>query len=151
MAPTEKAIRDLAAIMPVAVRKLTDRMALTIEKADLGITLSQLNLLEMLANNADPVQCVIAEQMGVDKSAILRQVDMLESKGWVERQVDKADRRRKRLVVSKLGKMVLDKALERRNVEFERMVAGVSEEELTICSRVLQQLSETECTAAPVV
>ena len=140
MDTSEEAIEQLATIMPVAVRTLTDQMAVAIEETGLGITLSQLVLLEMLAKNADPIQCVIAEKMGINKSAILRQVDILEDKGWVERCIDETDRRRKHLVVSKFGELVLRKAVEKRNTEFAKMAAGITEEELRVCSKVLSQL-----------
>lgn len=137
-----KQIQELATTMPVAIRNLTDFLGWALDQKDHGITQAQLGLLELLSQNADPVQCVLAEQMGIDKSAILRQVDVLELKGCLERRMDPNDRRRKHLVLSRTGKALMTKVMKQRDAELAKAASGIPVEDIEVCTRVLRQLGE---------
>ena len=142
-----KPIQELANTMPHAIRNLTDLIGRAIDIEELGITQAQLGILHMLSENADPCQSVLAEQMCIDKSAILRQVDILEGKGWLERRMDPNDRRRKQLILSKSGMAVLTKALRMRDAEFSKVAEGIPAKDIEACTRVLRQLGENSSEA----
>jgi MarR family transcriptional regulator, transcriptional regulator for hemolysin len=80
-----------------------------VENAEIKITNEQVGLLHALSQQSEEViQKDMAEVMGKDKSAILRLVDSLEEKELVRRVVDKNDRRKNYLVVTKKGERVLE-------------------------------------------
>ncbi len=135
-----KEIQQLATSMPVAIRNLMDFVARAMDEKELGLTTAQLCLLELLSGSEDPCQSAIAQQMGIDKSAILRQVDILEVKGWVERRVDPKDRRRKHLVLSRSGKAKLTKAMRKRDAQFAKAATGIPRKDIETCTKVLCRL-----------
>ena len=136
-----RCIQQFAAALPVAIRNLTDMVSRSFDKNDLGLNLVQLGLLEMVAGNEDPVQSMLADQLCIDKSAILRHVDVLESKGWLERRVDPKDRRRKHLVISELGNTVLQNAIDRRNSVLQQVAVGLSRTDIETAANVLEHMA----------
>lgn len=135
-------IQELADALTIAIRNLTTYIVSAVDEEDLGLTHTQLGLLQCLSENDDPVQSVMAEQMGIDKSAILRQVDVMEDNQWLSRKVDSKDRRRKHLVLSKTGKTVLAKALKVRHAAFKSTAVGIADRDIEICAKVIRQLAE---------
>lgn len=50
----------------------------------------------------------LAERVGLDSSSLVRLLDILENKGWVERRADVADRRSKRIFLTADGNAAVD-------------------------------------------
>jgi len=95
----------IAKMMHAVFRVLKIRMG---EQTDAKLTMEQLGLLFAINQEQDDViQKDMAEIMGKDKSAILRMVDSLESKDLVRRVVNKNDRRKNHIMVSKKGERII--------------------------------------------
>jgi len=78
------------------------------ERAEIKLTIEQFGLLHAInMKNEDVIQQDMADIMGKDKSAIYRVIDSLEEKELVRRVVDKNDRRKNFLMVTKKGEAVI--------------------------------------------
>ena len=97
---------ELAAAIPQSLRLLARSISVYLDKGNIPMTLSQFSMLDFLLTNSEAVQTDLANHLHKDKSVILRQLDQLEQQGWVERQQDPNDRRRKYLVVTKAGQEI---------------------------------------------
>ena len=65
-------------------------------------------LLHLRAWGDGVTQKELAERVGLDGSSLVRLLDILESKGWVERRADTADRRSKRIFLTAEGNQAVD-------------------------------------------
>jgi MarR family transcriptional regulator for hemolysin len=84
-------VHDVARLLRVAY----DRRA-----RSLGLTRSQWWVLNNLFRNQGITQSELADILEIEKASLGRLLDRLEAKGWVERRVDPADRRAKRLYLT---------------------------------------------------
>jgi len=122
-------------MMHEMVRVLKKR---TSELADVKLTIEQFGLLHAIyAKNDDVIQQDMADIMGKDKSAIYRIIDSLEEKELVRRVVDKDDRRKNFLMVTKKGEAVIDQYLA---IEFKlnnELKVGIPESDIETFYRVV--------------
>lgn len=65
-------------------------------------------LLHLRAWGDGVTQKELAERVGLDGSSLVRLLDILEGKGWVERRADAADRRSKRIFLTAEGHGAVD-------------------------------------------
>ena len=65
-------------------------------------------LLHLRAWGDGVTQKELAERVGLDGSSLVRLLDILEGKGWVERRADAADRRSKRIFLTAEGHQAVD-------------------------------------------
>ena len=65
-------------------------------------------LLHLRAWGDGVTQKELAERVGLDGSSLVRLLDILEGKGWVERRADVADRRSKRIFLTAEGNSAVD-------------------------------------------
>jgi DNA-binding MarR family transcriptional regulator len=131
---------ELTWVLPNTVSFMVRRVQQVLEKENIELIPPQLAFLFHIAMNEDPVQTLMATQMGKDKSAILRQVDMFEERGWIERKIDPNDRRRKRLSLTPAGQEVLAKGRTIMEKVFGMACEGIPEADIAICIRVLTQM-----------
>lgn len=89
-------------------------------------------LLHLRAWGDGVTQKELAERVGLDGSSLVRLLDILESRGWVERRADAADRRSKRIFLTESG-----------NAEVSGIRATMLDAELAM----LQDLSDAEVSA----
>jgi len=95
------------------------------------ITMEQFGLLHAISKEkVDVIQKDMAEIMGKDKSAILRMIDSLEEKDFVRRVVDKNDRRKNYIMVSKKGEQTLEQHLKIASELSDELLEGLSQSEI---------------------
>src|ERR1039458_7944273 len=68
---------------------------------------SQFGLLVYISKDKDVIQTELASLLDRDKSAVLREIDILEENGLVRRVNDAVDRRKKFVIITDKGKKVL--------------------------------------------
>jgi len=88
------------------------------------------------------VQRELSERLGVEEPTIVRLVDALEANRWVERRVHSGDRRAKVVQATAAARPLLDQAQEIVAELQDEMFADIDPAELTVCLRVLGQLSD---------
>lgn len=133
---------DLARTLPVMFRSVIRLVGVELDKLDLGIRITQFGILDFLLTNSAAVQTDLANHFAKDKSAMLRQLDEMERAGWIEREMDPNDRRRKNLVVTKAGMDLYRKLDKLRNRVFAQVLDGVSERDLATCMKVMRTMNE---------
>ncbi len=84
----------------------------------------------------------VAEQFGVDKGAISRQVGRLERLGLVERQVDPQDGRARVLVATPAGQERFATASARRRARFRARLADWEDADVARLADLLARLNE---------
>lgn len=87
----------------------------------LDVTWPQWMVMNVLTHELANTPAHIADQIGVDRSAVTRLIDRLEKKGLVVREHDGLDRRSVKIHITASGKLVvkhLDEAAERHQEKF---------------------------------
>jgi MarR family transcriptional regulator for hemolysin len=103
------------------------------------ITRSQWSVLTTLARggNDGMMQVDLARLMEVGKVTVGGLIDRLEASGHVERRPDATDRRVKRVFITEKGHGVVKLMVEVASTMNQRILAGLSPEEVAMCEQVL--------------
>ena len=130
-----------------AFARATRRARVRLGRADgIGLTPSQLQLLEPLAPGERLTVGRLAEAAGVSAPTATRMLDGLERNGVVSRSADGADRRCVNVGLTKSGReLVLRKraaVAERRAELFERLDAGEAEDATHLLNRLAELIDE---------
>jgi len=111
------------------------------EQTETKLTGEQFGLLYAInLEEKEVIQKDMAEVMCRDKSAILRMIDLLEEKELVRRVVDRNDRRKNYIMVTKKGERVIEQYLD---IEFQltkELKEGLSEPEWNTFCRVITHI-----------
>lgn len=133
---------ELARMFPVTLRSVVRLIGVEMDKSGTELRLPQYGVLDFLLTNSKAVQTDLANHFAKDKSVMLRQLDEMERSGWIERQMDPDDRRRKNLVVTKAGVEIHRKVSRMRARVFANVLEGVDEKDIATCLRVLSCMNE---------
>lgn len=122
------------------VKILARKAAARFEQEDIPINLQQHYLLNVINSQDEVNQSELAVMLERDKSAVLRHIDQLEDMGFVSREPDAQDRRRKNIVITEAGKELLGQTAPLLNETMEGMLEGVSEADVKKFREVLTHL-----------
>src|SRR3954469_8258107 len=95
----------------------------------------------------------LATAMSIEGPSLVRLLDSLERRGFIERREDESDRRARGIFLTRAGRELAVRAARIGNGLQGRLLAGVPEADLEICERVLESLErelEEPSQAAPV-
>lgn len=118
------------------------RLSANLRKAQIGITADQWLLLMQLSENEWCNQRYLAKQLGRDRSAITRMVQMLEKRAWLKRQDDPDDKRAFRVSLTPAGRKVYEQGNEINLQTLDKLWAGFRNEEKDLCSDYLFRLTQ---------
>lgn len=130
------------------IRKLQQKIKVAIElgeeRPNQVRNLSQMQILFYLYNNEDKTvyQKDIGEALKLKKSSITEHLDYLESAGIIVREQEQKDKRKNSIHLSekaKLKSVEINNSLKRIN---EKVVRGISQEELECFEKVMRQMEE---------
>ncbi|MDR2475571.1 MAG: MarR family transcriptional regulator [Bacteroidales bacterium] len=79
----------------------------------------------------------IAELAKTDKSAVLRQIDLLEKEKLVCRKTDAQDRRKNHIMVTERGKLIVQNIVNEEKRVFSSLMEGIDEQEFETFYKVL--------------
>jgi MarR family transcriptional regulator for hemolysin len=117
------------------------RNELDLRLGPLGLSQARGLILHHLSIHGDGLQQnELADIVGIRGSTLVRQLDRLESDGWVERRNDPEDRRAKTIhLADKAAPMVdeIQKIIEELRLEF---LSGLSETQLKTCFAVFEHI-----------
>ena len=106
--PAKKEAEQKLAISGFVIERTARRMKQAVQKKlseeGAGITADQWILLDLLAREAPLSQFEIAEKSYKDAPTVTRMLDLMNSKGLVERLPDPEDRRRFKIILTDLGR-----------------------------------------------
>lgn len=97
-------------------------------------------LLNILYDKDNIIQQDLASLMHKDKSAVLRQIDVLERKKLAVRIPDIEDRRKKTIVLTKEGVKTVEKLRKIEGDIFNSLLKDISERDLKIFESVLDKM-----------
>lgn len=112
------------------------------QERETELTLEQFSILIKVGEEGDTTQTVIAASVGMDKSAVLRIVDVLEEKKYIERVNDSEDRRKKTLEVTKKGRAKLDDLGVLFSSIMDEISVGVKDADMKSFMKTLGKLKE---------
>ena len=127
------------------VRKRFDQRARA-----LGLTRAQWRVLAQLRRREGINQRDLAEILEIESITLVRHIDRLEAKGWVERRRNPADRRAWRLHLNAQVQPVLDKMREFSELTRQEALAGISDKESEELIDRLLQIKGNMLTREPV-
>jgi MarR family transcriptional regulator, lower aerobic nicotinate degradation pathway regulator len=108
------------------INKVGERINRQIERVTTpyGLSVRQYGLLLLLRAEGPQAQIVLSERVGLDRTTVMRTVDLLEERGFVRRDPDPTDRRKHSVALTSSGAKLLTQTLtEARQAEAE--VTGV--------------------------
>ncbi len=112
------------------------------ETSGMPINLKQHFMLTMLSKSEEVFQTVLAEILRKDKSAVLREIDTLESFGLVVRVGDAIDRRKKRIVMTDAGKEVFQRGQAIVLGLMTDLTKGISREEVELFTSTMARMTQ---------
>ncbi|AOW90376.1 MarR family transcriptional regulator [Streptomyces olivaceus] len=112
--------------------------ACTAELTALGLETKEFFVLAEVENSPYPAQ--IASALLLPRASVTVYVRNLVTKGLVEREIDEADLRRHRLVLSDAGVTARDRALATLAAEYDRRLARITEQDRVDLQRILGQM-----------
>ncbi|MEU0541398.1 MarR family winged helix-turn-helix transcriptional regulator [Nocardia sp. NPDC005978] len=90
---------------------LIDKRGDAMFRRELGISLSQFTLLRLFDMGTEvPSQQLLAERLGLAKSAVSRQIDIARRAGWIQVTVSPRSRRQNTLALTPEGRELLTRA-----------------------------------------
>lgn len=122
--------KKIAVELNIAGCKLKQYTAAMLKKQNVDLTPEQFLLIDLLWNQGPLSQQEIADQMQKDKNSITKLVDAIERKGFVKRNQNPNDRRSNTIVPTELAESLKDDAKSKGISILDKMLTGISEEEL---------------------
>lgn len=110
----------------------------------LGITRSQWWVLSNLARNSshEMVQTELANVLDIGKVALGGLLDRLEASGYIERKADPADRRAKRVVMTRKGEEVLEQMQEQGTDLNRETLRDITEAEVRLAEDIMHRMKK---------
>jgi len=124
----------------IHVTKMTIRRVLTERLAEEGITLRQWEVLAALALDPEQTQVRMADKMGIEAPTLAGIVNRMERDGWLERQTDADDRRRRKLIPTPKAEEIWQRASALCHDIRRQAVKSLSDAELDDLKRMCQQI-----------
>ncbi len=116
--------------------------ALNEELAPVGITHRQVQILGALAVHGQAAQNELAEVMRVEPSSVVRLLDRMERAGWITRESDPVDRRKKIVRPTEKVEPVWQQIKARGMRAKERGLQGLTEEQVATARQVLRTIRQ---------
>lgn len=131
--------------MGFAVNRVAERLNAQVAQvtAPHGLTVAQYGLLVLLQAEGPQAQIELSVRVGLDRTSVMRTVDLLEKRAFVRRDPDPKDRRKHSVVLTEAGAALLDQTLPQVR-QAERDVTGLlSAQEQTQLMELLRRLLAT--------
>lgn len=133
---------DLAAMLAPLLRELAAAEQPVL--AAHGLTMWGYVVLLALDRGAMRTQAALAQAIGADKTRIIRTLDDLQDRSFIERHPDPEDRRVRLLAITESGRAVKDAAQREIQRGEERWLGELDADERRVFLRVLRQLARDE-------
>lgn len=120
-----------------------------LKQYDLGLTPEQFLLVDILWNQGPMSQQSLANNMQKDKNSVTKLVDALEKKSFIARRKNPNDKRSNIIVLTPKGEQMKQEAKQVGISMLDKVLAGISEEELRNFLNTLDKLSENMSQPTP--
>ncbi|MDW7695948.1 MarR family transcriptional regulator [Flammeovirgaceae bacterium SG7u.111] len=140
MALKHKESKNYGVLIERTIKKIRQHLQKNFNEKELGLTIDQWVLLELLNRKEGVSQKVIAEQSNKDAPTVTRIIDLLCKKKLAERRVNEDDRRRFNVHLTELGrekvKEVYPVVLDMRRTGWQ----GLDDNDFNELSRILEKI-----------
>ncbi|MBW8729290.1 MAG: MarR family transcriptional regulator [Inquilinus limosus] len=92
----------------------------------------------------------LAESLGIEGPSLVRLLDTLETQGLIERREDESDRRAKAVHLTEDGRTLVEGIRGIAAEVRERLLAGVSDEDMMLCLGLLGRIEDNLAAGRPV-
>ena len=132
--------KRIAVELNLAGCKLKQYTAAMLKQQNVDLTPEQFLLIDLLWNQGPLSQQELADQLQKDKNSVTKLVDAIERKGFVVRQQNPTDRRSNTIILTDLANSLKDDAKNKGISIRDKMLAGISDEELCTFLNTLNKL-----------
>ena len=132
-------IKQVGVLVNIFNCKMKKYVADAFKNNGINLTAEQFLVMDTLWNQGEMTQQSIAFIIQKDKNSVTQFIDNLEKKGLVQREVDASDRRVNNIKLSEEGKVMKNNTKEVAINAVNRILDGISEEELQTFVRVLNR------------
>ncbi|GHF64994.1 DNA-binding MarR family transcriptional regulator [Deinococcus metalli] len=124
------------------INKVGERLNRQAEQVTLphGLNVRQYGLLLLLQREGPQAQIVLSQRVGVDRTSVMRTVDLLEQRGLVRRDADPSDRRKHSVALTDAGTALLEQTLADVHRAEGEVTAALSAEEQALLLGLLTRL-----------
>jgi DNA-binding MarR family transcriptional regulator len=136
---------DFGLAMSVVLRAYLDAASTVLDDLPGGARGYQ--VLGSAANYAPPTQLALGQQLGIDRSVLTYLLDDLERAKLIERRADPADRRARRIVVTRSGAATLNRLSKRLHVAEQQALRGLAADEQLVLRGLLARASSAVATS----
>ncbi len=123
-------------------RVFKHQMASEFRNRGIDLTFEQYVILKLLDLNADFIQQDLADLLQKDKSIIVRHINCLLKYHYVVRLTNIEDKRKKNLTLTDAGMEILNRMKEVATEVTNKLISGITENELETFQRVLLKIQE---------
>lgn len=117
------------------------RQAFTLELSKTGLTETTFAPLVRLDLDGDGItQVELASRLGLDASSLVRQVDLLEQRGLISREIDPRDRRLRRICLTEEGRMLVLRIRQQLALVDAQILAGVAQADVAVMMGRIAQI-----------
>ena len=117
--------------------------------SSISLTLTQCKVLVQLERNEGISQARLAELADVDPMMVVRVLDRMEENKLVERRPDPADRRARKLFLTKKARPLLQEIRRLAEITRAELFVGISKTDRDKFMRVLEKLHQNTTTGVP--
>ena len=133
--------KEIAVELNLSHRRLKQYIASMLKKRGVPLTPEQFILIDLLWNQGAMSQQQLADQMQKDKNSVTKLVDAIEKKGFVVRSQNPKDRRSNTILLTEKAELLKSGAKQNGIYILDRMLEGISEEELRNFLQTLAKLN----------
>ncbi len=132
--------KPLGYLLGRSLKVFKNQLVFEFKEKQIELTFEQFVILHMLNSNCGLIQQDLANQMQKDKSIIVRQINALLEGQYVISKTNKEDKRKKNLILSQKGIEILTQMKEISSEVSNKLLLGISENELEIFRIVLSKI-----------
>ena len=122
--------------------KLKHYLATMLKQEHVPLTPEQFMLIDLLWNQGEMTQQELADQLHKDKNSVTKLVDAIERKVFVIRRQNRNDRRANTLLLTDKAEILKPGAKKKGISILDKMLEGISEEELRTFLTTLRKLND---------
>ena len=134
--------KEIAVELNLSHCRLKQYIAPMLKKRGVPLTPEQFILIDLLWNQGAMSQQQLADQMQKDKNSVTKLVDAIEKKGFVVRSQNPKDRRSNTILLTEKAELLKSGAKQNGIYILDRMLEGISEEELRNFLQTLAKLNQ---------
>ncbi|MFA5328946.1 MAG: MarR family transcriptional regulator [Prolixibacteraceae bacterium] len=134
--------KSLGYLLGQSLRAYKSLLVETCRKQEIELTFEQFVILQKLHSNCDIIQQDLANHLQKDKSIIVRQINGLLEKQLVTRHTNLDDKRKKNLVLTPKGHLLLTELKDIVSEITGKLLSGIPENEVTIFRNILAKIHE---------